>query len=236
MDAAAHTELITMAEEGSSAEEVEAPPPSFGRGLSFRRAGLATIGFAGLALIALAVTHASKGPDSTATSNITMLLESTAEKSLGRQLTGQEHKMLLEEFKKAQPRNLADTISAGSTSETCQKEFGGGLLRAGARLGAAALKVMLSCADEGSDACHEAKGEVDELKEKMKAECTEDPNTDVCQQTGDDMEPIDLCIPKSCQNDADVAALSKGDTTISCAAAASNIWSQISQNLHLPFR
>jgi len=247
MDAAAHTELatlVTRSEEGFSTDEVVSPTAVSGRATWLRRAGLAALGLAGFVLFATAMTPNSKqSSDSMAAPDFTTLLESSAKQALGRSLTGQEHKTLREEFNgaiaqarnlDAEVRNLGDTLSTGSASAECQHDFAGHILKAVARVGAAGLKVALSCLAPDSDGCTTAKAEAAQLTETMKNECVEEPSTDICQQSGSNMETVDVCIPKTCQNADDLGALAKGDTSISCGGGGlAGLFKPIMGAMHL---
>lgn len=126
MDAAAHIELMSTSEEGSTAEVV-APPAAFRHGPCFRRAGLATLGFAGLVLVALAVNQEPKQSSaSMAMPDITMLMESSAVRALGRPLTEQEHSTLRKEFNGTifQTRNLNARGGGGRGRLPSSSRFG----------------------------------------------------------------------------------------------------------------
>jgi hypothetical protein len=216
IDVPASQGFMTIADEGLSAEETAVPAVAPGRVPWLRMASFATVGFAVVVVLALGVSHGSQqSAHPAATRDITAFVEDAT----------------------ANLRNLGGaTMSPDSASPDCQKDFGGTIAKAVVRVGGAALKVVLSCGDETSSACKTAKDEAAKLEETMKDDCVKEDSTDVCQQSGDKMETVGVCIPKTCQNVDDLKALAIGDTHIQCGGGGSSDgpFGAILHKLHLP--
>jgi hypothetical protein len=188
IDMTDHTELVTMSEEGLSAEEVVASSAALG--------------------------------------HFTVLMEPD--------VTVLMKKVLRKGFKgaNAQTRNLADApIDAASASPDCQEDFSGHISKAVSLVAAKGLKVRLSCLIPESESCHTAHDVAASLVQTMTDECVQEPSTDICSQSGDDMDAVDVC------NADDLDKLALGDTTITCGGGSlAGAFNPILNSMHLPGR
>lgn len=208
MDVVAAAERLTMAEEGAMA-------PSRDRGAMFRRAGAASLGFAMLMIGVLSLKQGAPQP-AALSPDIRALIQKSTEQVEAMVQQGEDLRRL-------------------AASDACTKDYNGHILKAVGRVTAQALKVAMSCLDPNAAACTDAKAESESLVQDMKDECVQEPSTDICTQSGDDMASVDVCVPKTCQNAADLDELALGDTSITCGGGIGGIFAPILNAVHFPW-
>jgi hypothetical protein len=248
MEAAVAQELLTMAEGGAAAgaeeEGLLAPSPTSGRGSAWlRRAALATASVAVVMLVGLSAKQISTSTAPAATvapdmKAIKAYMEAGAVQAMGRDLTTQESGKLAQETERV--RQLVATaqvrqLGVGSASTACQHDFGGQILRAVGRVSAQAIVVAVSCGNPDSEQCTTAQADAANLVQTMKDECVEEPSTDICTQSGSQMESTDVCIPKTCQNAGDLAAISGSHSSIACGGGGLGaVFNPLLNSMHMP--
>jgi hypothetical protein len=241
MELDAATELLDMPDEAAAPLPASQSTPGFRRHLVL----LTTLGFlAALALIGLSVTQASPSAHRAPLleeSDATIVEASIVEEAMGRPLTEKESNALAQQLPQHLRLRLLKESAATprkmwgkSLSQECQTAFGSHLKKTVRKIGTAAFTTALACVGgQESQPCKEAQGKMTSLEDDLKDDCVKEPSTDLCSQSGDDMDTIQTCVPKSCQNSDDLDALAKKDSTISCGGGA-GIFQPILNVLHLP--
>eukprot|EP00404_Azadinium_spinosum_P048048 CAMPEP_0180812046 /NCGR_PEP_ID=MMETSP1038_2-20121128/65776_1 /TAXON_ID=632150 /ORGANISM="Azadinium spinosum, Strain 3D9" /LENGTH=167 /DNA_ID=CAMNT_0022853511 /DNA_START=115 /DNA_END=615 /DNA_ORIENTATION=- len=144
---------------------------------------------------------------------IEALIQAAAVEVAGRTLTEEELAMVAEHLPQAKMRQLQFQLAENLTTP-CRMGVMGRLFPMMTKFLGQQMKAAFSCLGHAVDGskCKKARATMRKLEADMKADCMKDSSSVVCvwkgaKVKGKKQKSEDLCLPKKCQNSADIKLL-----------------------------